>query len=60
MAERWTDPIVEEVRQVRDAHASKFNYNLRAIYQDLKAREATSGRKYVKYEPLQVSGTVSR
>ena len=60
MAENWTDPVVEEIRQIRDAHAAKFNYDLRAIYQDLKAKEATSGRKYVNYEPRQVSDTVSR
>lgn len=43
----WTDPIVEEVRRVRQAHAAKFNYDLNAIYADIKAREAASGRKYV-------------
>ena len=51
MAETWTDPIVDEVRRVRDAHAAKFNYDLRAIFRDLKAKEAASGRKYVRYEP---------
>jgi hypothetical protein len=60
MAENWTDPIVEEVRKIRDNHASKFNYDLRAIYQELKAKEATSGRKYVSYEPRRVSPTISR
>jgi hypothetical protein len=60
MAENWIDPIVEEVRKIRDNHASKFNYDLRAIYQELKAKEATSGRKYVSYEPRRVSPTISR
>ena len=32
----WEDPIVEEVRKARDAHAAKFNYDLQAIYRDLK------------------------
>lgn len=34
------DEIVEEVRAIRDAHAAKFGYNLRAIYEDLKKSEA--------------------
>ena len=51
MAETWTDPIVDEVRRVRDAHAAKYNYDLRAIFRDLKAKEAASGRKYLRYEP---------
>ena len=34
-----TDGIIEEVRANREAHAQKFNYNLRAIYEDLKKSE---------------------
>ena len=33
------DPIVEEVRRIRDAYAARFNYDLGAIYRDLKERE---------------------
>jgi hypothetical protein len=39
------DPIVEEVRRVRDAYAARFNYNLRAMFEDLKKQERESGRK---------------
>jgi hypothetical protein len=45
----WSDPIVDEVRRVRDAYAAQFNYSLRAIYQDLKEKEKRSGRKIVSY-----------
>ena len=45
----WSDPIVDEVRRVRDAYAAQFNYNLRAIYRDLKEKEKISGRKIVSY-----------
>ncbi len=34
------DEIVDEVRTVRENHAAKFGYNLRAIYEDLKKSEA--------------------
>lgn len=33
------DPIVEEVRRIRDEYAARFNYDLNAIYRDLKERE---------------------
>ncbi len=45
----WSDPIVDEVRQARDAYAARFNYDLGAIYRDLKEQEKRSGRKVVSY-----------
>ena len=45
------DPIVAEVRKVRDRHAAKFNYDLDAIYRDLQEKEKASGRTYVRYPP---------
>jgi hypothetical protein len=41
------DPIVDEVRQVRDAHAARFDYDLDAIFRDIKAQEKKSGLKFV-------------
>ena len=43
------DPIVEEIRKIREEHSAKFNHDLRAIYKDLKEQERTSGRRYMKY-----------
>jgi len=37
----WTDPIVEETRRIRDEHARKFNYDLSAIFADIKRFEAS-------------------
>ena len=34
------DEIVDEVRAIRESHAAKFGYDLRAIYEDLKKSEA--------------------
>jgi hypothetical protein len=42
------DPIVDEVRRVRDAHAARFNYDLDAIFQDIKEREKKSGLQFVQ------------
>ena len=33
------DPILEEIHRVREEYAARFNYDLKAIYQDLKAWE---------------------
>jgi hypothetical protein len=45
----WSDPIVGEVRRVRDTYAARFNYDLRAIFRDLKEQEKRSGRKIVSH-----------
>jgi hypothetical protein len=41
------DPIVDEVRRIRDAHASRFHYDLDAIFRDIKERERKSGLQFV-------------
>ena len=33
------DPIVEEVRRIRDKLARQFNYDIHAIFADLRTRE---------------------
>ncbi len=47
----WTDPIVEEVRTVRNEHAKKFNYDLGAIVADLKKQQKGSKRKFITLSP---------
>ena len=47
----WKDPIVEEVRKVRQEHAAKCGYDLKAIYDDLKATEQVERRKVVSLPP---------
>ncbi len=48
------DPIVDEIRQVRETHAARFNYDLRAIYHDLKKQEQQSQRTFVTYSPRHI------
>ena len=45
------DPIIAEIRQVREAHAKRFNYDVYAILRDLKQRQIKSGRKTVSLPP---------
>ncbi len=33
------DPIVQEVRRIRQEHAARFDYDLEAIFADLKRSE---------------------
>jgi hypothetical protein len=48
------DPIVEEVRKIRDAHAAKFNFDLHAICEDLRKKEESCGRPVVSLPPKPV------
>jgi hypothetical protein len=43
----WKDEIVEEIYQIREAYAKSFNYDLDAIFEDLRKKEAESGREVV-------------
>ncbi len=47
----WRDEIVEEVRKVREEYAAKFDYNLNAIYKDIKEEEKKTRRKVVSLPP---------
>ncbi|MCX5982503.1 MAG: hypothetical protein NTY89_12065 [Nostocales cyanobacterium LacPavin_0920_SED1_MAG_38_18] len=51
----WEDPIVEEIRQTREAHSQQFNYDLKAIYQYLKEQEKKSKRQFVSYTPKKIT-----
>lgn len=51
------DPIVDEVRRVRDAHAARFNYDLDAIFRDIKEQEKKSGRRFVSFNPSRLEPT---
>ena len=53
------DPIVAEVRKAREEYAARFNYDLDAIYRDLKRRERASGRTYVRFAPRPVEAEVA-
>ncbi|NCJ08560.1 hypothetical protein GS597_19010 [Synechococcales cyanobacterium C] len=48
------DPIVEEIRQIREAYAARFNYNLKAIYQDLKRLEQKNPRPHRRRLPKRI------
>jgi hypothetical protein len=43
----WSDEIVEEIHRIRDEYAKSFNYDLDAIFADLRKKESESGRQIV-------------
>ena len=44
-----TDPIIEELHQIREQLSAQFNYDIRAIVADLQAREKTEDRLIVSF-----------
>ena len=49
------DPVIAELRAVRDQHAARFGYDVKAIFRDIQARQEASGRKYVRYPARRTS-----
>lgn len=47
----WEDPIVEEIRKVREGLAAKFNYDVTAIVADLMKRQTALGSRLVRRPP---------
>ena len=52
------DLIFDEIRRIQDAHAARFNYDLEAIFRDIKEQEKNSGRTFVSYPPRMVEPSV--
>ena len=48
------DPIIAEVRKARNAYAEKFNYDIKAMCQDIKKRQAQNRDKIVSLPPKRI------
>ena len=57
MPTRQTDPIIVEVRAIRQAYAARFDYDVEAIFRDIRARQEASGREYVRLPARRVAPT---
>ena len=51
------DPIVTEIRAIRDEFAAQCGYDIKKMFQQLRERQADSGRKYVRYPARRVAPT---
>ena len=56
MAIRQTDPIIAELRAVREAYAARFGYDVEAMFEDIRARQEASGREYVRLAARRTTG----
>lgn len=54
----YKDPILEEIHKYREEYAKSFNYDLKAIFEDLRKKQMKSGRKVVKLPIKRWSNTV--
>ena len=50
-----TDPIVAEIRKLRELRAARFDFDLRAIVKDAQQRDAASDRQIVRLPPRPVA-----
>jgi len=54
------DPIVAEVRRIREEHAAKFKYDLEAIFADLQKREAESDATFMSFPAKRIKPVVKK
>ena len=52
-----SDPVVEEVRAIREALAEQYEYDVEKLARALQIDEATGGRKVVHLSPRPVVST---
>lgn len=50
----WEDPIVNELRRIREAFAAKHNFDLREMYKALKEQEAKNDRPPLSFPPRRI------
>lgn len=46
------DPIIAELRQTRDEHAARFNYDVHAICEDYRRMQREQNLKVVSLAPV--------
>jgi hypothetical protein len=45
----WQDPIVKETRELREQYAEKFQHDTDAMFEDIRKRQSSSGKKLVTF-----------
>ncbi len=46
-----SDPIVDEIREIRQRYAAQFGFDVRAMVRDAQRRDAAGDRKVVRLPP---------
>ena len=50
-----TDPVIAEVRAVRDGFAARADYDVGAIFRRIREMQDKSGREYVSYPARRIA-----
>jgi hypothetical protein len=45
----WNNPIVQEVRNIREANAKKFNFDVKNIIEDARKKQKASNRRVISF-----------
>ncbi len=56
----YTDPIIDEIRKFRDRYAARFNYDVKAMLDDIRRRQAESGIRTVSRPPKRITPAAAR
>jgi hypothetical protein len=54
------DSIIAEIRKGREDYAKQFNYDLKAMVQDIRNRQAASGHMVVSFPPKPVRNIATK
>ena len=54
-----SDPIVDEIKRLRQEYASRFNFDLKAIVADVQSRQTEGNRQVVRRPPRRPQGSAS-
>lgn len=54
------DEIIENLRIVREAYASRFNYDIAALFDHARERTQQSEERVVKRQPKYVEGAAAK
>ena len=46
----WEDPIVKEVREIRKELSARFNFDVHAIFEDLRKKQITIGSQIIRHK----------
>ncbi len=56
----WNDPIIEEIHQIRQEHAAKFDYDIYAIVQEYQKRQKLCGKKIISFAKNSKNGVSAK
>ena len=55
-----SDPIVAEIRELRERRAARFGFDIRAIVKDAQQRDACGDRRIVRLPPRPAATSAAR